>query len=313
VNSSSGVWLPKWLSFLSGLPEAKRRRKVLVPIQAFIDDSGGPDGRSKHLVLAAVITTAERWAAFSDEWEACLKETPALRTFKMKDAAGLSGQFFGRTAAQRDTKMLALAMIMNRYVEYGAVSGIDLEAFNKTLGTPGLSMGEDPYFYPFLTMIWGVTKFFWRQGIRERIQFIFDDQVIFGLRAKALYPAARHIFMADEPEACAILPVEPVFSSDDDSLPLQAADLCAWNFRYETENRGKPHPYDWLLPQFSNIKKINDTERYTADSVAKLMEMGAQLAANPTEALIKAQAGFREDTKHFPKKKPPRKKKKKGY
>jgi hypothetical protein len=79
-----------------------------MPIQVYIDDSGN-DGRSRHFILAGLMSQAEHWALFSDEWKTsktCLNQTPAIRRFKMTDAAGLSGQFFGCTAEVRDDKLL---------------------------------------------------------------------------------------------------------------------------------------------------------------------------------------------------------------
>src|SRR5262245_15297177 len=102
--------LPDWLSFLSGLPEASRRRRLLMPIQAFVDDSGGK-GHSRHFVMAGLVGHSEGWAVFADEWRRCLQESPAIATFKMQQAAALKGQFFGFSKEERDEKLRKLARI----------------------------------------------------------------------------------------------------------------------------------------------------------------------------------------------------------
>jgi len=61
-----------------------------MPIRAYIDDSGG--GVGPVFVLAGYIATAEQWAAFSDEWQAILDMKPAVKRFKMSEAANWSDQ-----------------------------------------------------------------------------------------------------------------------------------------------------------------------------------------------------------------------------
>jgi hypothetical protein len=39
-HTESSVWLPEGFAFLSGLPTPARKRRLIVPIQAFVDDSG---------------------------------------------------------------------------------------------------------------------------------------------------------------------------------------------------------------------------------------------------------------------------------
>jgi hypothetical protein len=68
-----------------------------MPVQVFADESQGADpGTGDHFVMAGLIGESEHWAIFSDEWDICLKSGPRrLDYFKMKEAAGLSGQFWG--------------------------------------------------------------------------------------------------------------------------------------------------------------------------------------------------------------------------
>lgn len=61
---SGPVWLPRGFSFLSGLPTPARKRRLLVPIQLFIDDSGGE--HPGFIVLGGLIGRAEEWAEFAE-------------------------------------------------------------------------------------------------------------------------------------------------------------------------------------------------------------------------------------------------------
>ena len=74
-------------SLVSRLPSAKRRRRVLLMLQAYIDDSA--KGDPNLFVLAGYISTTKRWAAFSDEWQRLLDHESnyyrKLEYFKMSE------------------------------------------------------------------------------------------------------------------------------------------------------------------------------------------------------------------------------------
>src|SRR5947209_6090015 len=92
VDPNLAAWVPAGMSFLSGLTREGRNRRVLLPIQAYIDDSGGI-GHADAFVLAGFIADAQAWLAFSEEWQACLATSPAISRFKMREAANRRGSF----------------------------------------------------------------------------------------------------------------------------------------------------------------------------------------------------------------------------
>jgi hypothetical protein len=125
---ASQSWLPRGFEFLSGLPELARKRRYLMPVQLFTDDSGGK-GHSELFVLAGLISHSDDWANFSDEWDALLKSPPRIDLFKMREAAGYSGQFLGFSKVDRDAKLRGLCQIINRHVSYSIHSVLDLDAY----------------------------------------------------------------------------------------------------------------------------------------------------------------------------------------
>ena len=310
--AAKAPWLPRWLSFLSGLPEPKRKRRYIVIIQAYADDSGVNDGKSRTLVIAALIQRAEHWARFSDEWAACLQQSPTIKRFKMKEAAGLSGQFYGLSESERDAKLVSLARIINRCGPVLAVSRMNLAAHAKTLELPWEPFGRDPYWMPFHSIILEVAKHLWDHGVREKFEFIFDEQVTFGLRAKSWYPAMRNASKVWNPAAFAILPVEPVFRSDDDTLPIQAADLFAWCFRHGADNEGKGelHPFGWLVSELKKVRRIEAISSFDDAVISNILAESAAMERRAwTEAEIQGQKTWLEDTKNHPKRKQKPKKK----
>jgi hypothetical protein len=296
-----------WLSFLSGLPTEKRKRRKLVLVQAYADESGMNDGKSTALIIASLIGDASCWAALADEWEWCLRQSPAIHYFKMAEAAGARGEFRGWSENAINEKLISLAAIINRCGPYIAVTGIDLAMHKRSLEMPGEPLHSDPYFFPFHSLIWSVTKFLWNAGLREKFEFIFDEQVVFGLRAKQWYEAFRYLGKLDNPHAYEIMPVEPIFRSDSEILPLQAADMFAWIYRFSAENPGKINPFEWLFQHLKNTRRVEGIENYGPDSLERLMAASAALLPWSDE-LKSAQAGFQEASKHIRKRKPKKKK-----
>jgi len=231
-----------------------------MPVQAFVDDSGGK-GHTRHLVLAGLAGHSESWAAFSDEWRDCLSQPPRIGVFKMREAAARTGQFYGVSEKQRDDKLRALVQIINRHARLATHSIIDLDAHAKTWALTTDKPRNDPYFWPFHNTIMAMCFQLWDLGWRERFEIIFDEQVIFGPRAKFWYPLVREVVRHREPDAFSILPVDPIFRSDDDFLPLQAADLFAWCHRKATDDPAFTG-FEWLLKEMPNVASSEYSQYY---------------------------------------------------
>lgn len=267
-------WLPRGMSFLSGLPEAARKRRLLMPMQAFVDESGGA-GNTRHFVMAGLIAHSEAWAEFTEEWESCLKEAPRIRLFKMKDAASCTGAFYYFTDSERDDKLRKLAQIINRYVLIATHSTIDLDAHAKTwarLDKPRC----DPYFWPFHNTIMATCFTLWDAGWRERFEIIFDEQLVSGLRARNWYPLIRAGMQHNEPEASTILPVDTMFKTDDEFLPIQAADLFAWCFRKATDDP-EYHSFDWLLDEMKSVNQTEYSQYYDLERMESVLKESIRL------------------------------------
>jgi hypothetical protein len=195
---------------------------------------------------------------------------PKIPIFKMNHAAGLSGHFWGWKEAERDRKLRDLARTINSYAQYVTHSIIDLEAFAKTFEKRGKPHGE-PYFYPFHNTILASAWTLWDLGWRERFEIIFDEQVIFGPRAKLWYPFYKRMLEIHQPEVATILPIDSKFKSDDDFLPLQAADLFACCMRDATDKQDEG-PFSWLLDEFNHLKTTDYSQYYDLPRLQAIMD-----------------------------------------
>jgi hypothetical protein len=269
-----------------------------VPIQAFVDESGGI-GQSRHFVMAGLIGHSEDWAVFSDEWRACLDAPPRISAFKMKDAASCSGQFYGFSEGQRDAKLTSLAKVINRHALYCSHSAIDLEAHAGLWASLPKPQCE-PYFWPFHNTVMATCFELWDRGWRERFEIIFDEQVIFGPRAKAWYPAIRETVTMQNPDEGSIMPVDPVFRTDDEFLPLQAADLFAWCWRKGTDIGPEgERPFEWLLPYLSNVFLTPHSQYYDRERMQSVLKLSEKAAEELRAGLNPANAELARKYRHL--------------
>jgi Protein of unknown function (DUF3800) len=290
---SSGHVLPIWPA-----PRGQKSEDSLA-IQAYIDDSGS-DGQGRSFTLAGFIAKAEDWLVFSDEWQTCLSTAPAISRFKMRDAVHCRGAFTGFTKSDRDKKVRALARIINRHADTAIHCTMDLEAFAETVALdsgigPPLT---EPYFYPYQIMIMAVCYELLDHGQTERYEIIFDEHVIFRPRVKWWYPVTRHHMPAD---CQAIAPIEPIFRSDDEFLPLQAADLLAWLIRRSTA--GLSTPFDWVVAEFSKVPMSPHQQFLDRERMEWWGEESKRLAPSITvEMLAKRNEllGFNEPSVYLP-------------
>ena len=101
-----------------------------------------------------------------------------------------------------------------------------MDDFSETMGRHAAGYMTAPYFFPFQMTICAIGYELAVLGHREPFEIFFDEHVIFGPRAKAWYPVIRAAVPDDDVRA--IMPVEPLFRSDLEVLPLQASDMTAW-------------------------------------------------------------------------------------
>jgi Protein of unknown function (DUF3800) len=244
--------MPGWISeckcpivaLASGLPSRARQEGSFCMLHAYIDDSGR--GNPPVYILAGWLMGAEKWAAFSDEWKAALDEAPAIRYFKMKEAATCrEGEFLGWRNDARDAKLLRLALIIQKYGPLGigfALKNADYGAIAKNLMSGVTDIWKrfkDPYLFSCYGLMIGFIRSQRNLGISSPVDFIFDEQ----MRLSAYVDEAYEFLAETLPEkARPLMGGRPVHKDDKKVLPLQAADMLAWHVRraYADEMAGAP-------------------------------------------------------------------------
>lgn len=227
-------------------------------------------------MLTGLISDSARWALFSQEWRACLDQSPRVEVFKMREAASCTGAFHRFDPEQRDMRLRSLAQIINRHVEFAIWTMIDLEAHAETWARLPKPKSE-VYFWPFHTLILGICFDLWEEcHWRERFEITFDEQLIFGERARKWYPLVKEIMHLKHSEESALLPDQPAFGKDEKFLPIQAADLWAWCLRKNTDDPSAKS-FEWLLAEMPNVSQSNYCNYYDLERMASVTEESVRL------------------------------------
>jgi hypothetical protein len=150
----------------------------------------------------------------------------------------------------------------------------DLRAFEEVFRPVVHTPLDQPYFWMFSDMIMRASYQVLALGEAEPYEIIFDENKIFGAQAKAWYPLFRELTKARDPRIHEILPIDPMFKSDDEFIPLQAADIFAWLCRRNVSGEG--HSFSWVTDQlrpeirFSSLSGVMNRDQLTM-RVEKIM------------------------------------------
>lgn len=89
-------------------------------------------------------------------------------------------------------------------------------------------------FFLFWELIAEVANHQERTGVREKVDFVFDDQGVIGETAVFWH---SKLIAAMPPFARYIISSTPIFRHDTEVLPLKAADMLAWQMRRYVEDK----------------------------------------------------------------------------
>lgn len=232
-RAAEQVW-----ALVSGLPSGKRGERALMVFQTFIDDSGS-EPQSPIFVLAGFIAPHVNWARFSDDWQTELDKSPKLDYFKMTEAAGLGGQFSRRRGwneAIRDIRVMNFANIVLKHAAIRVEFTMRHDDFGRYISSiPAVQRSlyiDHPYVMLAFHAIMIVAAHQDMFGIIKPCDFIFDEQTGFSDEMLRLWPKFKaSLGRSTTSDLAKFIGSHPIFRSEVDFLPLQAADLCAWQLR----------------------------------------------------------------------------------
>lgn len=202
------------LNLVCGLPSPKRERWPIMAVQAYIDDSMEA---GRVLVFAGYISTAEKWSAFSTEWNEILSMKPPMQRFKMNE-------FDLNSKLQRE-RLRHFYRVIEDHVLCSVAVAVQVDALERLVAELGMDSDfANPYHIAHKAVINYLAQEQRKIGLLDKVDFIFDK------RGEAkLVRAGFELYLETLPEDVASVTGRfPQFEDDEEFLPLQAADFLAW-------------------------------------------------------------------------------------
>ena len=232
-RASDRIW-----ALVCGFPEPTRSNRPLLMLQAFIDDSRSAEPPA--FVLAGFIAPADKWAAFSDEWQQFLDMPPVIKYFKMSEAMSFSGEFAHWTEDRRNERLRLMHRVIEDHVSAGIMCIIRPDEYANVFKNSVVPKKiHNPYYFLFFGLITALVANQHRIGLQGKIDFIFDEQMMEKSTIDDLWTSFK--LLAEVPKD--LLGDPPIFRNDQTMLPLQAADMCAWVARMRFLQTMPPLPW----------------------------------------------------------------------
>jgi len=180
-------------------------------------------------VLGGYIANAETWAKLTDDWQTELDAAPRLAYVKFIEGVKRtpSGAFYRWKPHDALAKLAKFRAIIEKY---------DLAAFSLSFRVDHLTETHaavpkkwlNPYYSAVVLLIPELARALPDLGLpRERLDIIFDEQVMEQGHIMWAWTGVRDVKKLDPPDILEILQSPPIWRSDNDVLPLQAADMQA--------------------------------------------------------------------------------------
>ena len=206
-------------------------------LKCYIDDSGS-GGDSKWFVLAGYVGTVAGWDRFDEAWRNALDDHPRIDYFKSSEAERLRDQFCGFTEQQRDAKIDALIEVIGSCADRALSGRMRQRDYNEIAKGQIPERYDSPYYLLFPTIIAAAVGMERIEGKGEPIEFVFDTdqrferlkyEMVTKLRPLRSFSGLLNVSYCDDKEA----------------LPLQAADLLAWQIRRAFSKTDEPRRRHW--------------------------------------------------------------------
>jgi hypothetical protein len=203
-------------------------------LSAYMDETGhSKDEQQKFVGMAGLIAPAAQWEVFERKWKEILaRKHFDIPYFHMTDFNARRKVFEGwsKEKLERLFGKLMITIECAHPVPFGAIVPMDdFRSFTKE--EQGYFL--DPYFVCFISLVASATTFMEAMKVadEEKIALIFSDQVEFKNRALKMYKEIEEVGLYTRRST------PPDFSDMRKSVPLQAADIVAYEMYKEFDRR----------------------------------------------------------------------------
>ena len=256
-KASSPIW-----NMVCHYPGEKRRRRAIMVLHAYIDESEGgvAPGEPSSFVFGGYLASAEKWAAFSDEWQQTLDMRPVMKSLHFKEVH--ARRWEDPAFADRLCRFYRIIEDTVSMSFYCSINLDDLDKAARLFPVPILDL--NPYRIGFARLIYQVAKHLPDFNLVGPVEFIFDKHS----NENAIRAEWEKIRVKLGSVASSVSD-QLAFRSDDEVLPLQAADMLAWWCRrkhlekvYGAQRLDEPWTRTREIPGFQldfPVSEINET------------------------------------------------------
>jgi len=235
-------------------------------LQVYLDESG-THGESPAVVVAGYVGEPAEWDQWTSEWERT--KEGRINVFHAVHCNNRSGEFSGWGKSERNAFVEAMLPITPKHIKIGISIGIDMKSYWDAISDrPDLNEHfGNPYLACFGWLLQDIAEDIEKSGI-DRGFHIFHEENQF--KEDAIY---RHKWIVNNipgGERCFGLS----FAKKSDCIPLQAADILAYETHHKIKN---PHQnrksWDALHSNGAHIKSLYYGPKNMGHLVKRLEEM----------------------------------------
>lgn len=205
-------------------------------LKAYLDESGVHDG-SPVLTVAAYTAKPKTWRDWTRTWNAAKRP---IRVYHAADAANLSGEFEGWEKPAMNALAARLLPVIADAEIAGVVAGIHLGEFEKaTKDRPDLrGLIGHPYGACFHWLVGQIVRLQNKLGSAERIAFVHENNDHQGHALESFDWIKQNVNFGDRA-------ISLSFGTKADYVPLQAADILAYEANKRLRDPSKPERRAW--------------------------------------------------------------------
>jgi len=223
--------------------------KGLAVLTAYFDDSG-THATSRVTLMGGLYGNDAQWTALEQKWQALLddpgKGWGPLARFHMFDCEHGEGEFSGKSQGARDHLIYRFRNIILESRLHGYAMVVSTPDWDELVKGDYLDGWGDAERFSVTNCLLTTLEWAARESVETEVAFVFDDRPQRRESNRRVYSIYQHY---SESERVTPKPVGISFLGSEKSLPLQAADMFAWESnRYAQEwlakrekMRARPH------------------------------------------------------------------------
>lgn len=215
--------------FLKGVIGRLAGTRLMAVLRVYFDESGTHKG-SGALVVAGYLANDRLWDRFDTEWSNLLRRE-GLAAFHMTDCENLRGEFRGWDESRRRRVVQTVTAIIRRCTWFRIAAAVNLADYQSAASL--LRDSLSPYSFCVNECLKRIRRWADERAVDSRIAYVFEQ----GSPFQGDVNDTMRMAMSDPGLKERYRIGSWVFSDKRDLLPLQAADVYAYECWKELTNR----------------------------------------------------------------------------